>query len=443
MPDAKTTLGRVSVVPKGEYNASTEYERLDLVRYNGAGYMALRTMTGVEPVDGADWMLLVDRGDAGPTGAPGKDGTNGKDGETGPQGPKGDPGKAATIESVSAETGAAGTSATVTNTGTDTDARLHFVIPRGDKGETGERGPQGDPGPQGDGLVILGYYDSASMLEGAVGNPKPGDAYGVGIAEPYSIYVWDGVGSKWVNNGPIQGPAGPQGPAGQDSTVPGPQGPQGNPGEPGKSATIESVTVTTGAAGSEASVTNEGTDTAARFHFTIPRGEKGETGERGPQGDDGPQGPAGPKGDPGTTAEITGGASTIVDSDLTASRALVSNASGKVAASDVTATELGYLNGVTSALQDQIDGKQSSVLYRTVTISISNWSASNTYTASVPGVVASETAQVIIPMPALASLTTYKASDINVTAQGNGTLTFTAGTKPAASVTVYVAIINL
>lgn len=309
MPESKTILGRVSVVPKGEYNASTQYERLDLVRYNGAGYMALRTITGVEPVDGSDWMLLVDRGEAGPTGAPGKDGTNGKDGETGPQGPQGDPGKAATIESVSAETGAAGTSATVTNTGTDTDARLHFVIPRGDKGETGERGPQGDPGPQGDGLVILGYYDSASTLESAVGNPKPGDAYGVGIAEPYSIYVWDGVGSKWVNNGPIQGPkgdTGPQGPAGQDSTVPGPQGPQGNPG---KAATIESVTVTTGEAGSAASVTNEGTDTEARFHFTIPRGDKGETGpqgpqgERGPQGDDGPQGPAGPKGDEGPQGE--------------------------------------------------------------------------------------------------------------------------------------------
>lgn len=52
---------------------------------------------------------------------------------------------------------------------------------------------------------------------------------------------------------------------------------------------------------------------------------------------------------------ITGAATTITSSDLTASRALVSNASGKVAVSDITSTELGYLDGVTSNIQDQID----------------------------------------------------------------------------------------
>lgn len=57
----------------------------------------------------------------------------------------------------------------------------------------------------------------------------------------------------------------------------------------------------------------------------------------------------------GKQATITGGASTITTSDLTASRALISNASGKVAVSDITSTELGYLDGVTSNIQDQID----------------------------------------------------------------------------------------
>ena len=56
-------------------------------------------------------------------------------------------------------------------------------------------------------------------------------------------------------------------------------------------------------------------------------------------------------------ATLTGGATTIVSSDLTASRALVSNGSGKVAVSDVTSTELGYLDGVTSAIQTQLDLK--------------------------------------------------------------------------------------
>jgi hypothetical protein len=42
---------------------------------------------------------------------------------------------------------------------------------------------------------------------------------------------------------------------------------------------------------------------------------------------------------------------------LTANRALVSNGSGQVSVSAVTDTELGYLSGVTSALQSQLDGK--------------------------------------------------------------------------------------
>jgi hypothetical protein len=59
---------------------------------------------------------------------------------------------------------------------------------------------------------------------------------------------------------------------------------------------------------------------------------------------------------------ITGGASTITSSNLTASRALVSDGSGKVAVSDVTATELGYLDGVTSAVQTQVDAKTAKLI---------------------------------------------------------------------------------
>ena len=57
----------------------------------------------------------------------------------------------------------------------------------------------------------------------------------------------------------------------------------------------------------------------------------------------------------GKEATITGGATSITSSNLTASRALVSDVSGKVAVSDVTSTELSYLDGVTSAVQTQID----------------------------------------------------------------------------------------
>ena len=60
-------------------------------------------------------------------------------------------------------------------------------------------------------------------------------------------------------------------------------------------------------------------------------------------------------------ATITGAATTIDGSNLTASKALVSNSSGKVAVSAVTSTELGYLDGVTSAVQTQLNAKQATI----------------------------------------------------------------------------------
>ena len=56
-------------------------------------------------------------------------------------------------------------------------------------------------------------------------------------------------------------------------------------------------------------------------------------------------------------ATITGSATTIDTESLTASRAVVSNSSQKIAVSAVTDTELGYLDGVTSAVQTQLDAK--------------------------------------------------------------------------------------
>ena len=41
--------------------------------------------------------------------------------------------------------------------------------------------------------------------------------------------------------------------------------------------------------------------------------------------------------------------------DLTVSRALVSDSNGDVSVSAVTSTEIGYLDGVTSSIQTQID----------------------------------------------------------------------------------------
>ena len=62
----------------------------------------------------------------------------------------------------------------------------------------------------------------------------------------------------------------------------GPQGltgPRGADGADGLAATIHVGNVTTGEPGSDASVTNSGTDSNAVFDFSIPKGEKGDTGE--------------------------------------------------------------------------------------------------------------------------------------------------------------------
>lgn len=78
----------------------------------------------------------------------------------------------------------------------------------------------------------------------------------------------------------------------------------GGGGGGGDAATIAVGTVTTGAPGTSASITNVGTSSAAVFDFVIPRGDvgpTGATGATGPTGPTGATGPAGPQGSPGAT----------------------------------------------------------------------------------------------------------------------------------------------
>ena len=63
--------------------------------------------------------------------------------------------------------------------------------------------------------------------------------------------------------------------------------------------------------------------------------------------------------------------------DLTASRALVSDGSGDVSVSAVTSTEIGYLDGVSSAIQTQLDSKASST-YVPTTITVADESSDTT-----------------------------------------------------------------
>lgn len=67
-------------------------------------------------------------------------------------------------------------------------------------------------------------------------------------------------------------------------------------------------------------------------------------------------------------AVITGAASTIVSSNLTINRALVSDGSGKVSVSTASSTELSYLVGVTSAIQTQFNNVQTQLAGKEPTI---------------------------------------------------------------------------
>lgn len=108
-----------------------------------------------------------------------------------------------------------------------------------------------------------------------------------------------------------QGEQGPQGLKG-DTGDQGPQGPIGETGpqgDPGTAATIEIGTVSTGNAGSQASVVNAGTSTAAVLNFTIPQGA---TGPQGPKGDPGDGGVVSVNGvQPDESGNVTIGASNI------------------------------------------------------------------------------------------------------------------------------------
>ena len=76
-------------------------------------------------------------------------GPQGPQGKTGQQGPTGAAGKAATIKIGKVTTGEEGSSAKVTNSGTENAAVLDITIPCGATGPQGPKGATGATGPQG------------------------------------------------------------------------------------------------------------------------------------------------------------------------------------------------------------------------------------------------------------------------------------------------------
>lgn len=130
------------------------------------------------------------------------------------------------------------------------------------------------------GIKVVGQVDTAASLpDPTTYTGEYGDAYAVGTASPYVLYIWTRANGThpnayWFNIGafPLAGPKGDKGDKGEQ----GPQGPQGAPGKDGA----------------------KGADGAP--------GAQGSIGPRGPQGEQGIQGLQGPKGDPGDPFVIIG-----------------------------------------------------------------------------------------------------------------------------------------
>ena len=144
---------------------------------------------------------------------------------------------------------------------------------------------------------------------------------------------------------------------------------------------------------------------------------------------------------------ITGGVTTALNKNFSVNRAIMSNGDGKLASSAVTATELGYLDGVTSAIQTQLDGKADSATPAIIKeptyhyfhlVKIGNLvicamlpkvkdyiSSFTTGTGSVPAGYRPKTAQVFTFYSEHASTAGTGDGTAKITVNTNGSVTFT------------------
>ncbi len=196
------------------------------------------------------------------------------------------------------------------------------------------------------------------------------------------------------------------GPAGLN----GQNGAAGAPGKDGSAATIRVGTVSTSEAGTQASVTNAGTENAAILNFTIPCGASGKDGATGPAGTSGRDGA------PGKNATING----------------------------VNALTVAAKNGISGSMSGStytIDGSGLMPKAYKVTLTVAGWDAPvKTQKVTVSGVLADETKQLIMPMPAMASQNAYAAAGIACTLQEANALTFKCQTVPTENITVFVTV---
>jgi hypothetical protein len=210
------------------------------------------------------------------------------------QGAPGAAGLAATVDVGPTTTVAPTVPASVTNTGTPNAAVFHFSIPQGQTGIQGQIGPVGPPGPAG---TTIATNTSANFTQPAVNaNVAVTLNSGLGIAPGLILYI---QGGGYYSVQSIAGNVATLQNLGYSAnvvagTVINSGASVAGVGPAGAAASITVGTTSTGAAGSQALVTNTGTQSAAVFNFTIPQGNVGQTGQIGPVG------PPGQNGQPGT-----------------------------------------------------------------------------------------------------------------------------------------------
>lgn len=109
---ATTNLGRVAIIPKGNYDSTVNYKPLDLVRYENGTYLVLAAVSGEPPSAINEKYMLIAQ-----------------------DGAKGDPGEAPTFVVESTTTLPAGSNAHVVilDVGTG-EVKLSFGIPKGADG---------------------------------------------------------------------------------------------------------------------------------------------------------------------------------------------------------------------------------------------------------------------------------------------------------------------
>jgi len=122
---------------KGEWSSGTTYTQNEAVQYSGSAYVCLQGNTNLIPSSNTSaWSVMVLKGETGPAGAVGSAGT-------------------VTIGTTT--TGSSGGNASVTNSGTSSEAVLNFTLPKGASGAAGvqgSRGLTGDTGAAGDNATI-------------------------------------------------------------------------------------------------------------------------------------------------------------------------------------------------------------------------------------------------------------------------------------------------